>query len=224
MNCFDDSYVINNRFKFQENIDYLDNDIDISNFTLMKCLKHTRYNVDSFIPSTDSQRLNYICWRRLYKSLNNLSHTSPHKINWLKDNDINWLYGPKYDSVDEYKIPKPKTASQLCETSSLSKPQTKSRPVDIPTPTTSTNSSTSNLMLALNYSDSESEVSNDNDSIFSIPNSYDHQPSNVIRDSTRQTNSVPKKSVRFNCIVHSREIINGFNIDYDFLDENMLNN
>ncbi|KAF4332717.1 hypothetical protein FBEOM_13479 [Fusarium beomiforme] len=42
----------------------------------------------------DSQRLENAVWRTWIKAKYNLTTISPEKLNWLKDHDITWLYGP----------------------------------------------------------------------------------------------------------------------------------
>ncbi|KAJ9419735.1 hypothetical protein FOXG_06995 [Fusarium oxysporum f. sp. lycopersici 4287] len=42
----------------------------------------------------NSARLENACWRTWTKCKNNLKTVSPKMLNWLKDNDVSWLYGP----------------------------------------------------------------------------------------------------------------------------------
>ncbi|KAH7203087.1 uncharacterized protein BKA55DRAFT_600497 [Fusarium redolens] len=42
----------------------------------------------------NSTRLENACWRTWIKYKNNLKTVSPETLNWLKDSDVSWLYGP----------------------------------------------------------------------------------------------------------------------------------
>ncbi|RKL04143.1 hypothetical protein BFJ70_g17218 [Fusarium oxysporum] len=42
----------------------------------------------------NSARLENACWRTWTKYKNNLKTVSPETLNWLKDSDVSWLYGP----------------------------------------------------------------------------------------------------------------------------------
>ncbi|RKL10085.1 hypothetical protein BFJ70_g16582 [Fusarium oxysporum] len=42
----------------------------------------------------DSARLENACWRTWIKYKNNLKTVSPKTLNWLKDGEVSWLYGP----------------------------------------------------------------------------------------------------------------------------------
>lgn len=46
------------------------------------------------IPSTSSVRLENAAWRHWAKRRNQLKEVNPEKLNWNKENDITWLYGP----------------------------------------------------------------------------------------------------------------------------------
>lgn len=186
MNCYDDLYTINNNYSFKENIDYLSNEIYISNGLLIKCWKQCKYDISILIPSTVSRRLENISWRRLYKNLNNLPEINPKLINWYKDHDINWCYGPKY--TDDDLIRKQDELDVL---------------------------SIEDEMESL-VSDCESEVD-------SLGLHFDQSDSDSIIDYINDEAIYKPKRVKFNFIINSREIINGISIDYDFLDDSILN-
>ncbi|RSL60648.1 hypothetical protein CEP54_006630 [Fusarium duplospermum] len=46
------------------------------------------------LPNKD--RLENVLWRAWTKVKDNLSTISPEELNWLKDSDVTWLYGPLY--------------------------------------------------------------------------------------------------------------------------------
>ncbi|RSL98678.1 hypothetical protein CEP52_010234 [Fusarium oligoseptatum] len=45
---------------------------------------------------TNKERLQNVVWRTWTQFKNNLSTISPEELNWLKDSDVTWLYGPLY--------------------------------------------------------------------------------------------------------------------------------
>jgi hypothetical protein len=53
-----------------------------------------RYIVARRKTITNSVRLENASWRTWTKAKNNLRTVSPEKLNWLKDCDVTWLYGP----------------------------------------------------------------------------------------------------------------------------------
>ena len=53
-----------------------------------------RYIVARRKTITNSVRLENASWRTWTKAKNNLKTVSPEKLNWLKDCDVTWLYGP----------------------------------------------------------------------------------------------------------------------------------
>ncbi|KAJ5458926.1 hypothetical protein N7530_010870 [Penicillium desertorum] len=66
-------------------------------------------------------RLENASWRTWAKAKHNLKTISPESLNWLKDCDVTWLYGPLKSSVEHRKpILKKKTASEAILQRSLS--------------------------------------------------------------------------------------------------------
>ncbi|KAG5647845.1 hypothetical protein DXG03_007769 [Asterophora parasitica] len=55
-------------------------------------------------------RLENASWRTWWKQRNGLGTVTPETLNWLKDSDVTWLYGPLHTAVDWTPPPKP-TAS-----------------------------------------------------------------------------------------------------------------
>lgn len=53
-----------------------------------------RYVVHRRNDISNSRRLENASWRSWMKSKNNLKTVSPESLNWLKDCDVTWLYGP----------------------------------------------------------------------------------------------------------------------------------
>ncbi|KAJ7224132.1 hypothetical protein GGX14DRAFT_424384 [Mycena pura] len=56
-------------------------------------------------------RLENASWRTWWKQRNKLKTISPETLNWLKDSDVTWLYGPLHTAVDWTPPPKPKSIS-----------------------------------------------------------------------------------------------------------------
>ncbi|RSL85585.1 hypothetical protein CDV31_016539 [Fusarium ambrosium] len=49
---------------------------------------------------TNKERLQNVVWRTWTKFKNNLSTIPPEELNWLKDSDVTWLYGPLYPASE----------------------------------------------------------------------------------------------------------------------------
>ncbi|KIM44464.1 hypothetical protein M413DRAFT_17554 [Hebeloma cylindrosporum] len=56
---------------------------------------------------TNGIRLENASWRTWWKQRNNLKTVSPETLNWLKDCDVTWLYGPLHTAVEWTAPPKP---------------------------------------------------------------------------------------------------------------------
>lgn len=54
-------------------------------------------------------RLENASWRTWWKQRNKLKTVTPETLNWLKDSDVTWLYGPLHTAVDWTPPPKPKS-------------------------------------------------------------------------------------------------------------------
>ncbi|KAF5316560.1 hypothetical protein D9619_006287 [Psilocybe cf. subviscida] len=52
-------------------------------------------------------RLENASWRTWWKQRNKLKTVSPETLNWLKDSDVTWLYGPLHTAVEWTPPPKP---------------------------------------------------------------------------------------------------------------------
>ncbi|KAI0318761.1 hypothetical protein OF83DRAFT_1056245 [Amylostereum chailletii] len=52
-------------------------------------------------------RLENASWRTWWKQRNGLKTISPETLNWLKDSDVTWLYGPLHTALDWSPPPKP---------------------------------------------------------------------------------------------------------------------
>lgn len=53
-------------------------------------------------------RLENASWRTWWKQRNKLKTISPETLNWLKDSDVTWLYGPLHTAVDWEPSPQPR--------------------------------------------------------------------------------------------------------------------
>ncbi|EXM14521.1 hypothetical protein V3481_018676 [Fusarium oxysporum f. sp. vasinfectum] len=70
---------------------------------------------------SDSVRLENAVWRTWMKAKYNLTTISPETLNWLKDHDITWLYGPLHSVPNPFdstqtelsEVPSPKTDSHV---------------------------------------------------------------------------------------------------------------
>ncbi|KAF9466142.1 hypothetical protein BDZ94DRAFT_1306520 [Collybia nuda] len=56
---------------------------------------------------TNGVRLENASWRTWWKQRNGLGTVTPETLNWLKDSDVTWLYGPLHTAVDWTPPPKP---------------------------------------------------------------------------------------------------------------------
>ncbi|KAI0091525.1 hypothetical protein BDY19DRAFT_991222 [Irpex rosettiformis] len=54
----------------------------------------------------NGMRLENASWRTWWKQRNKLKTISPETLNWLKDSDVTWLYGPLHTGSDWAKAPK----------------------------------------------------------------------------------------------------------------------
>ncbi|KAI3404263.1 hypothetical protein KGF56_002902 [Candida oxycetoniae] len=94
--------------KFDQNIDYLEYVPQISSSTTEHYLQDNS-NLINFIKYINSDpdykygnqflytRLQNICWRRIFKNHKNLPDLNPLIINWDKNSDITWLFGPRVE-------------------------------------------------------------------------------------------------------------------------------
>jgi hypothetical protein len=79
-------------------------------------------------------RLENASWRTWWKQRNNLKTVSPETLNWLKDSDVTWLYGPIHTAIT------PPTTTTNTPSTLPTKPILKHRTItdllttDLPTP------------------------------------------------------------------------------------------
>ncbi|THV02518.1 hypothetical protein K435DRAFT_792506 [Dendrothele bispora CBS 962.96] len=80
----------------------------------------------------NGMRLENASWRTWWKQRNKLKTISPETLNWLKDSDVTWLYGPLHTAVEWTPPPRPPPIETEHKTSSaqdrldLSEPKHKS--------------------------------------------------------------------------------------------------
>ncbi|KII91806.1 hypothetical protein PLICRDRAFT_51930 [Plicaturopsis crispa FD-325 SS-3] len=55
----------------------------------------------------NGMRLENASWRTWWKQRNHLKTVTPETLNWLKDSDVTWLYGPLHTAVEWTPPPKP---------------------------------------------------------------------------------------------------------------------
>ncbi|CCH43014.1 hypothetical protein BN7_2561 [Wickerhamomyces ciferrii] len=78
-------------------IDYFQYQFDeIELHNCWKIIRQTNHvnSVNNIPLSTDIDRLENILWRKWSKIKSNLPELAPEEVNWYKDCDITWLYGP----------------------------------------------------------------------------------------------------------------------------------
>lgn len=165
MYAYDDQYnvILKNTTKQSHNnscvltdfaaIDYFQFDFtELELHDSWKVVHNARVN-RCFIPhSTDVARLENLSWRRWTKVKYNLKEVSPESVDWYKDCDVTWLYGPMVrneQSACNFGFAKPETTTQEDAT-------------QLATPVTRTNSlssltSTSTLDSDVLFSDEEEE-------------------------------------------------------------------
>ncbi|KAL6452888.1 REG1 Resistance to glucose repression protein 1 [Candida maltosa Xu316] len=228
---FYDDMILGSSFtttKFHTNIDYLEyvpvsnsNHYLNNNNNLINFIKYINSNPEYKIHNNFLyQRLLNICWRRIYKNYQQLNEVNPLVINWDKNSDITWLFGPQIeqphintqteeqeqqlvvdDEYDNISISSYDSFSSLDSEDFPSSTRRRS--------TTSTNSSL--LDSDINMSSDESDDG-------------EHRRRSILRKKTTNNHTIKhkKKRVSFNYIVNTREIINGMSVDYDFLDKDCL--
>ncbi|KAF9497099.1 hypothetical protein BDN71DRAFT_1366236, partial [Pleurotus eryngii] len=80
-------------------------------------------------------RLENASWRTWWKQRNKLKTVTPETLNWLKDSDVTWLYGPLHTAVDWFPPLRPPPSSS--NTDSDSHPSANSpqpTPLDLESP------------------------------------------------------------------------------------------
>ncbi|KAJ3064207.1 hypothetical protein HDU98_012352 [Podochytrium sp. JEL0797] len=70
-------------------VDYLSH--NFNEFDLHQCWRNATKNKDSLI---NGRRLENASWRKFFQMKFTLQTISPASLNWNKDGDVNWLYGP----------------------------------------------------------------------------------------------------------------------------------
>lgn len=90
----DDCYLTQ-LVEVNQNVDYLDNSIAYNKNTirLLKCHR-----------LTGDARIKNACWRRTLKNLHHLDEINPFQINWDKQSDVTYLYGPEIPSQDHHVV------------------------------------------------------------------------------------------------------------------------
>ncbi|CUM64767.1 uncharacterized protein PRCAT00002378001 [Priceomyces carsonii] len=220
----DDTFIPNKtQTSFNENIDYMSNGLALNNLHLYQCwkqnnsvsIKSSNDDISFIIPSTVSKRLENVCWRRWFKNLCNLSEISPAHINWCKDQDITWLYGPKYEGSEDFEIETNKERSEVVS---------KREGISIPKLSCSSgNEDIENFTLSSSIDSGRSSITYEvstSSSTGTVENFLFHSG---VRSALKKSSSMKKnKSVKFNYIINSREIINSMHFDYHFLDGDCL--
>ncbi|CAH7686912.1 hypothetical protein PPACK8108_LOCUS21623 [Phakopsora pachyrhizi] len=85
-------------------VDYLSHDWDESDvWTSWKAMTRHKNELANGV------RLENASWRTWAKQRSNLKTISPETLNWLKDSDVTWLYGPLHTAVDPVPLPRAST-------------------------------------------------------------------------------------------------------------------
>lgn len=214
-----DDLCIQPKHYSHENIDYMGkNDISVQHLHLCwknnnSASKKSRPEDSAFnTPAIVSRRLENICWRRSQKALHNLGEISPCEINWNKEVDITWLYGPKYtyESPFDNRL----TANNLfklddcLDTQSLENEDVFSV----------------GLAPSMSFDESALECSEEDSTEIAHnklkPALKDHAFFRLGLE--EKTTERKKKLVQFSYVIKSREFLNDLLFDYRFLDTRYL--
>lgn len=255
----DDIACLRKHLAFHENIDYM-SPVAIDDYHLYQCwrqnnslsIKSHQDDICLIIPSTILKRLENVCWRRWCKNMRSLKELDPIAINWYKDQDITWLYGPKFTGPSKFDISAPTdrlTASNLSKIPAVHVQPPASYQSD-DTMVSEKNVLFSCLLdsavslMSLDESDSLTDTtvaSEEEDVLLSVSDYDDVYMSPTLKSALKEKKTAQlkpaatypmhkkyarsnrnrrrsSKSVKFNYIINSREIINGMSFDYDFLD------
>ncbi|KAL1572832.1 hypothetical protein MGQ_02990 [Candida albicans P76067] len=144
MYCYDDMMMETSpsttaTLQFHNNIDYLqyipsstttassNNDLHYLQDNLMLTTFHKFLKSNPQYKYHDEllfHRLLNICWRRIYKNHNNLKEYNPLEINWDKNSDITWLYGPQLELIEKEKETIPRSCDFEMEVDNISNSST----------------------------------------------------------------------------------------------------
>ncbi|KAK6201488.1 uncharacterized protein RJT21DRAFT_114105 [Scheffersomyces amazonensis] len=206
--------TINSHASTQENIDYLeyipmDQEHYLNNnLNLLTFIKlNNKTTSDDLITS----RIKNICWRRCNKNIFNVDELPPHAINWDKNSDITWLFGPKVI------VPEIKVEDNTIETSSYY--STFEEDEEVCSLLSDDEDSQSEVSSILSF-ERKNSVSSSASSYFEVDEDDEYEYN--LRSSIKKSNTKSAKRVSFHYIVNTREIINGISFDYDFLDRECL--
>lgn len=182
----DDCYI-SQLVEVHANVDYLDND-NAYNRNTLRLLKCHRVTSDA--------RIKNVCWRRSLKNLHHLLEINPFEINWDKQLDITWLYGPEMPQDDlsgeSLSSSSPSASSPASQTSSVSRGPSYS---DLPELVLDCGLVLLVLLWSLVDEDGWRKL------LLKRPDAPHH-----------------RKRVLFDYKVTQREIINGYTFDYQVLD------
>lgn len=80
-------------------VDYFQFDFnEVQYHNCWKLIQHSHSSSPLIPQSTNIARLENIIWRKWAKAKAKLQECKPEEVNWYKDCDITWLYGPLADS------------------------------------------------------------------------------------------------------------------------------
>ncbi|RCK58235.1 Resistance to glucose repression protein 1 [Candida viswanathii] len=219
--------------QFHNNVDYLqyvpqdekDTHYLNNNLNLISFIKYIQANPEYSIHNQFlCRRLMNICWRRIYKNHHNLAEVNPLTINWDKNSDITWLFGPEIELPEE----EPSTST----TTQQAQPQ--EQPIDLYDNSDNISISSFDSFSSLDSDDfpsssrrrsttsTNSSVLLDEDEDIIMKGSHHDLTKSILKKKSSLNNKTKKKKVSFNYIVNTREIINGMSVDYDFLDKDCL--
>lgn len=109
-------------------VDYLSHDWKEED--IWSSWKHIVSNRDEF---GNSARLENASWRTWIKAKNNLKTVSPETLNWLKDCDVTWLYGPLLTGKKTFSSAPPEeqatSSTGMSKSNSFIHSQSKKKPI-----------------------------------------------------------------------------------------------
>lgn len=201
-----DDFVLHRYHPFWENIDYTSKR-NIPVLQLHACWKeNSGLRAAKALSEVDPRRLENISWRKWNKQLWHLAELPPSAINWNKDQDITWLYGPKYLAIT-YQRDDERPLLVMPEDALASDAE------GVPELEADDNSSViSESSARLCGADAV------NGGYYHLKPALKETGHPFKSDKYLSAEKKRRKSVKFNYIVNSREIVNGYKFDYDILD------
>ncbi|KAH3675038.1 hypothetical protein WICMUC_002870 [Wickerhamomyces mucosus] len=230
MNSFDDQYAFINKHQQTSNvnekfsgIDYFQfefTELEIHNcWKLVASTNRLKLNTYHIPESTNIDRLENISWRKWGKLRSKLKEIDPKTLNWYKECDITWLYGPLvtsnkniFDDTAPEQLSSSSIQIALSAAQSINTP--KSRNESTNTNMSSLDTYSSNIGDSLDpYSSSSSSSLFDSESAYDTDSDideYDAEVKSILKDTNGKFHISEKKkkihkSVSFAAMVQIRQ-------------------